>query len=248
MANHWSLPTLAGSAQAATIDDWGTSLISAIDNMTKFQTGTVASRPAAASSNAGLFYLATDTGVTYLSDGTAWSDLSRGVVPIGGLIEWPGSGEPTDTRFFLADGRSLLRATYPDCFTALGGAGSPWGLPDGTHFNLPDFRGRVSVSPDNMGTAQGAASRLTANKTIAAAAGEEKHTMTLAEMVLHNHAPPSGGTFAINNGNATLAQGGTGPGHAPNGADAATTGNAGSTTPFNVMQPFAVASKIIRVL
>jgi hypothetical protein len=39
------------------------------------QAGTFAARPAAAAANAGLYYLATDTGVLYLSTGSAWRQI-----------------------------------------------------------------------------------------------------------------------------------------------------------------------------
>lgn len=254
MANHWGLPTLAGSAQASTIDDWVTTLINAIDNMAKFQSGTLASRPSASSANVGLYYLASDTGVTYLSDGTQWVDLSRGTVPIGGMIDWPGTGEPSDTRFMLADGRSLLRASYPDLFTSLGGASSPWGLPDGTHFNIPDTRGRVTVAPDNMGTATGAANRLTANRTIAAAAGEEKHALTAAENGPHTHGPGSQTKFIVKQDSNLQIDFYPTYNDYPSstlqfyGQTTTSTSSSGSGTPHNVMQPFVIASKIIRVL
>ena len=64
-------------------------------------------------------------------------------VPAGSLFMFPGTNMPSG--YLLCDGQSVLRADYPNLFAALGGTGSTWGLPDGTHFNVPDLRGRVPV-------------------------------------------------------------------------------------------------------
>jgi collagen type I alpha len=78
------------------------------------------------------------------------------------------SGATIPTNWMLADGRSLLRVDYPQLFDALGGTSSPWGLPDGTHFNIPDLRGKflygVATTAD-LGAAGGAA-------TVALTAGQ----------------------------------------------------------------------------
>jgi microcystin-dependent protein len=65
------------------------------------------------------------------------------LMPPGAMLPFGGAAAPGG--FLLCDGTSYLRATYPDLFTALGGASSPWGLPDGTHFNVPDMRARFPL-------------------------------------------------------------------------------------------------------
>lgn len=87
----------------------------------------------------------------------------------------------TRTGCLLLDGTSYLRATYPDLFNALGGAASPWGLPDGTHFNVPDMRGRTAIG---VGTA--VATGATAH-TLGQKVGEETHVLTVAELASHAH-------------------------------------------------------------
>lgn len=77
------------------------------------------------------------------------------------------------------DGSSYLRSDYLDLFTALGGAASPWGLPDGTHFKTPDFRGRAPI-----GRGQGTGLSL---RNIGELTGEEAHALTVNEIPKHTH-------------------------------------------------------------
>jgi microcystin-dependent protein len=76
-------------------------------------------------------------------------------LPAGTLIDYAGTVEPSG--WMLCDGRAVSRTVYASLFSALGTA---YGTGDGsTTFNIPDFRGRFARYMDNMGTAQGAASR-----------------------------------------------------------------------------------------
>lgn len=76
------------------------------------------------------------------------------LLPAGLILPYGGSAAPSG--FLLCYGQSLLRASYPDLFTAIG---TTYGAADGTHFSLPDIRGRVIAGADAMGGV--AASRLT---------------------------------------------------------------------------------------
>lgn len=135
----------------------------------------------------------------------------------------------------LLDGASYLRATYPDLFNALGGAASPWGLPDGTHFNVPDLRGRTAIG---SGTGAGLTAR-----TLGVILGEENHQLSVAELAAHVHPPLSGPNFDI-------VTSGTPPSDAAistatanigiNWTANSTTGSAGSNTAHNNMQPSGV--------
>lgn len=60
--------------------------------------------------------------------------------PAGTMKEW-GGGTTPPKGYLLCDGASLLQADYPVLFAAIG---TRWGTADGTHFNLPDMRGRIA--------------------------------------------------------------------------------------------------------
>jgi len=81
-------------------------------------------------------------------------------------------------------GQSVLRADYPDLFAAIG---TTYGSADGTHFSLPDLRGRILMGMDNMGGTP--ADRVTDAQAdvLGGVMGEEEHTLTIGEMPNHAH-------------------------------------------------------------
>lgn len=138
-----------------------------------------------------------------------------------------------DSGWFLCNGQAINRLTYANLYAKIG---VTYGVGDGsTTFNVPDYCGRTIL---NMGTGSGLTAR-----TLAAIGGEETHLQTTAELAAHAH------TIATNQflgaGAAQLSSVG-----APIGANvgfvAGTTASAGSSTPFNVMQPFAVGNILIK--
>lgn len=56
--------------------------------------------------------------------------------PIGSIVAWATASPPTGWR--ECDGSSLLRSSFPNLFAVLG---TTYGAADGTHFNIPDYRG-----------------------------------------------------------------------------------------------------------
>lgn len=112
----------------------------------------------------------------------------------------PGDLKPTasgqaQAGFLLCDASSYLRSEFPALFAALGGAASPYGLPDADHFNVPDFRGR---SPVGAGTGAGGGASGTGKPTGGSALtarargdwfGEEKHALAKSEVPRHTHGP-----------------------------------------------------------
>lgn len=59
------------------------------------------------------------------------------IIPPGVVVAFGGTTAPEG--WLLCDGRSFLRTDYPRLFAAIGSA---HGTADGTHFNIPDYRGR----------------------------------------------------------------------------------------------------------
>lgn len=123
----------------------------------------------------------------------------------------------------LCDGSSYLRTTYPALFAALGGASSPYGFADGTHFNVPDFRGR-SIIGVGTGTYSGASAR-----ALGGAGGEETHSLTAAESGVPAHTHPSGGAISGTTSGGVTSTGTTGTGTTGAGTTATSTTGTGTT-------------------
>lgn len=118
----------------------------------------------------------------------------------------------------------------------------PYGLGDGsTTFTLPDLRGRTVAGADAMGGTAAArlnlADALGSSGNVGASGGEQRHTMTTGELVAHTH------TYTQPNGFQIVP---TGAGQVIGASTGQNTGSTGSTTPFNLISPTAVANYIIK--
>lgn len=112
---------------------------------------------------------------------------ATGTKVVGEVFDFAGTACPSQS--LEPFGQSVLRTSYASLFTAIGVI---YGSVDGTHFTLPDLRGRVVAGEDDMGGSS--ANRLTAanaqgvnGDTLGATGGEEAHTQLLAEIAAHTH-------------------------------------------------------------
>jgi microcystin-dependent protein len=85
--------------------------------------------------------------------------------------------------WLICNGRSLNRNDYHELFEVIG---TTYGSSSATTFNLPDCRGRV-LGAIGQGTS------LT-NRSMGSAVGEEKHVMTISELVSHTHSGNTDGS------------------------------------------------------
>lgn len=159
-----------------------------------FGQGPIANRPSPGKQ--GRIYASSDESPrkVYYDDGSTWFEVGAQTVgvPIGAQLPYGGDGDPADTHFLLADGRLVDKTTYANFFATVGHKYNGGVDPGGNQVRLPDKRGRTSVGADNMGTARGAANRMTVyNRAAGQNGGEERHTNSLAEMPSHGH---GGGT------------------------------------------------------
>lgn len=135
--------------------------------------GTYAARPAAGTR--GRYYFATDKLRLYRDDGTAWVDLMD---PAGTLLL--SATAVLVPGYLWCDGAAYDRVgAYSDLFQALGGTNSPWGLPSGTTFNVPDLRAHAPVG---AGARAGYTTR-----ALGARFGTETHVLSTAELAQHSH-------------------------------------------------------------
>jgi microcystin-dependent protein len=180
--------------------------------------------------------------------------VAQALCPTGTIFPFGGTAAPAG--WLLCDGTKYLQATYPALFNVFSTRFNTGGEL-GTEFRMPDMRGCVPV-----GAGQGPAP-LT-NRVLAARAGEENHTLTMAQMPQHSHhangtTPTGGATQASSMAGSiitTLASFNEYPGvnvvhdmvtaatnYAPH---THAISPAGSGSPHNVMQPFLVLNYIAK--
>lgn len=113
---------------------------------------------------------------------------SRGTGVFPGMITPCGNVAAPDG-WLLCFGQSVLRTDYPNLFAAIS---TTFGSVDGTHFSLPDLRGRVPAGQDDMGGTS--ANRLTLavaggidGDVLGGVGGEEAHVLGATELPLHTH-------------------------------------------------------------
>lgn len=124
-------------------------------------------------------------------------------------------------------GQSLLRASYPDLFNAIG---ILFGSVDSTHFTLPDFRDRFAIG----------ANPIAANGGIARTGGAATVTLDITQMPAHTHTErvqPNTGA-STNRIQAQTASGAVQD-------SALTTGSTGGGLSHENMPPFLGVEKII---
>lgn len=95
---------------------------------------------------------------------------AAGAVPPGTVTAFAGKTAPNG--WLLCDGQSYSIATYRDLYNAIGTTYGGYGQ----SFQVPDLRGRFPVGKDTGTFA-----------TLGGKGGEEKHTLTVAEMPAHQH-------------------------------------------------------------
>ncbi len=184
-------------------------------------------------------------------------------VPAGTMLDFGGASAPLG--YLLCDGSLVARADFPRLFAAIGTLYGPGNGVD--TFRLPDARGRVLVGFDGSQTAFNALGKT---------GGAVTHTLTAAEMPAHAHTVPQHGHTAWSNGSGDIGAqmtetNGTGDGYQAvrkgedtgkqhnlrgsnhahaigvNDKAAFNTTPQGSSAAHNNLQPYVVATKIIKV-
>lgn len=172
-------------------------------------------------------------------DGYHADDLS----PVGAGMDYWGIALPS-ANWAFANGQSLLRTDYPVLFSRLG---TTYGAVDGTHFNLPDKRGRGTAGKDDMGGTS--ANRLTNpgstvggldGDVLGGTGGAETHVITIAQLAAHTHNI----TNFVSNGGAYAGGAFTSKDTVSSKLTDATGGDAA----HNNVQPTIIANYIIKVL
>jgi len=161
-------------------------------------------------------------------------------IPSG--VTWMYMGASAPTGWLLCDGSSVLRASYAALFAVIG---TTYGSADGTHFNLPDLRGRTPVGV-GTGTGGGASGTglPTGGSPLTAVAlgtwkGEETHTLIEAELAAHTH---TYNNVATSN---NITGGGT-SGNLASLKTVSASGSAGSGAAHNNIQPVMGVNFIIK--
>lgn len=178
----------------------------------------------------------------YFYDGTTFKSYGGGgaasgdTLPIGSIVPYGNKEAPTN--WLSCNGQAVSRTTYADLFAIIG---TQFGSGDGsTTFNLPDLNQyRVPIGYDRT---EEQSNRMNLGTT----GGEEKHTMTIEELVNHGHNTSS----TMYTGTGSLGYGNIRTEITVNGAvdkeKNLSTSNVGEGQPFNIMQPYVTTNYIIK--
>jgi microcystin-dependent protein len=160
-----------------------------------------------------------------------------GGIPAGVVVPYAASAAPSG--WLLCFGQAVSRTTEAALFAVIG---TTYGVGDGsTTFNLPDLRGRVVAGEDDMGGTS--ANRLTGlsggvdGDILGGSGGSESHTLTTAQLAVHNHTITFSGSGAAGSNGAE-----------PNRltVNNITSSNAGSGSAHNNVQPTLILTYIIK--
>ena len=155
--------------------------------------------------------------------------------PVGAMMDFAGSVEPSGWVFCF--GQAYPRAgAMAQLFSVIG---TTWGAPDGSSFNVPDFRGRTRAGKDDMGGT--AANRLTSawgvnGAVLGANGGSESIVLTVPQIPSHTH------SYTTLSSGATIA-GGSGAANV-----ASTSGSTGGGLGHSNVQPTGVVNVIIKYI
>ncbi len=137
------------------------------------------------------------------------------------------------TGWILCRGQSLLRASYPALFDAIG---TTYGAVDATHFTLPNAQGRAIVGLD---AAQ------TEFTPLGKTGGAKTHVLAFSEMPSHNHRQTfNGGAIAPAGGSAVGGMASAGSGAAVSAQQVTSLEGGGAA--HNNLQPYLVLNYIIK--
>jgi len=166
-------------------------------------------------------------------NGTAYelmAPISTGL-PAGTVTAFAGGSIPSGWLF--SGGAALVRATYPDLFTAIG---TIYGAVDGSHFNLPNLQGRVIACIDPSGTVLNSPYVTPNGNTIGATGGSQSETASVS--VSGSSGVSVSGTSDGPSDNASF---GTGPGSGVTVASQIHTHNMTSTGTVSITSSGATA-------
>jgi microcystin-dependent protein len=171
--------------------------------------------------------------------------VANAICPVGSFLPWSAPtapvGIPGLITWMICDKSSLLIASYPELYDGAWGSTPLYGQIDGSHFYLPDGRGRTfigagaatgGVGADNtpIGTVQ----------TLGALLGQEKHSMSLAENGPHAHS-------YVYPGNTIMVGAGLGTAALVQSNSTATTTSGSGTAHQNIQPSTVIGGWIIRV-
>lgn len=181
-------------------------------------------------------------------------------IPLSAGLEFWGTTAP-NSAFAFPYGQAISRTTYATLFAL---TSTTYGVGDGsTTFNLPDCRGRVVASKDDMGGS--AAGRLVGSgltgTTLGANGGVTNVTLgatnlppyTPSGTVTPNAGGPGPVAFAAGLGGVAVTAGGSVSVYPVSGTFTLTTPFAGTpqggtSTPFPTVPPMIVANRLIRII
>ncbi len=152
----------------------------------------------------------------------------------GTVIAFAGATCPAGT--IAADGTSYLRTTYANLYSAIGSAN---GTADGTHFNVPDYRGRFIRGTDGSTARDPDAAGRTAMNT-GGNTGDNVGSVETSAFASHSHAFQMAGNSSASSNTTRVAGASGGSDITLTGFVTNDTGASSETRPINAYVKYCI--------
>ena len=132
------------------------------------------------------------TGLRRISRGTLFQNIA-GLTPIGSIMPFAGTIEPTSTGWFFCNGQELSQGVYNSLYQLIGFTYKAQGLVTAGNFAIPDLRGRFPLGSLTMGGTNPAVetpdtrSRDSNSSVLGAVDGTDEATIGVNNLPEHEH-------------------------------------------------------------
>tara|TARA_B110000467_G_scaffold25839_1_gene23227 strand:+ start:1604 stop:2266 length:663 start_codon:yes stop_codon:yes gene_type:complete len=124
-------------------------------------------------------------GTTLVGSGASLTDLPGASIPSGAMMDFAGAAAPDGWVFCDGTAYDCVNDTsFAELFSVISVL---YGGSSGANFQVPDFRGRVSIGKDDLGGTSANRMEHSNADILGGSSGSETHALVTSELAAHTH-------------------------------------------------------------